>query len=72
LQWVVPDANKKYYLAKPDGNRVYLGEPKSEENGPPTITAHDTGKAGVYRILAENQLEAEGQRFVLNPDLRES
>lgn len=72
LQWVVPDANKKYYLAKPDGNRVYLGDPKAEDNGPPLITAHDTGKAGVYRILAESQLESEGQRFVLNPDLRES
>jgi Aerotolerance regulator N-terminal/von Willebrand factor type A domain len=72
LQWVVPDRNKKYYLAKPDGNRVYLGEPKSVGNGPPQITAYETSKAGVYRILAENQSEAEGTRFVLNPDLRES
>jgi hypothetical protein len=72
LQCVAPDPNKKYYLAKPDGNRVYLGEPKSEDTGAPTITAYDTGEAGVYRILAENQLETEGQRFALNPDLRES
>ncbi len=72
LRWIAPDANKKYYLAKPDDKRAYLGEPKSPDDSPPTVTAHDTGKAGVYRILAENQSDYDSVRFALNPDLRES
>jgi len=72
LRWIAPDSGKKYFLARPDDVRVYLGEPKSEENGPPLVTAQDTGRAGVYRIIGEDQSDEEAIRFVLNPDFRES
>jgi hypothetical protein len=75
LVWAPPDAGKPYYLVKPDGERVRLDKPK-EIDGRLTLTAFDTSRAGVYRVVAEGDDEKErvkaGARFAFVPDLRES
>lgn len=69
LKWSPPDAGRDYYLVKPDRDRVRLGRPR-EQDGRPTLTAHDTARAGIYEIVADGG-DAPA-RFALVPDLRES
>jgi hypothetical protein len=64
------DRQKEYYVIRPDGERVFLGKPKEEDRF--RLPAFDSAQAGVYTIVAADAREGTGERFVFNPDLRES
>jgi hypothetical protein len=52
---------------------VKLDEARAASLGErPSVTAVDTARAGVYRIVAEGDPDRSGPVFAVNPDLRES
>jgi hypothetical protein len=88
LQWQAPKAGTTtaYDLVRPDGEHVRLGYPETVA-GRPLVTADDTTRAGVYRIVAANQAaqpgaddndnprtngEPDGVPFAVAPDVRDS
>ena len=86
LQWRPPEAEaaKAFALLRPDQRRVRLGTPDAVQ-GRPLVTAADTWRAGVYRLVpAEGERAPEGRQaderqppedgvpFAVVPDLRES
>jgi hypothetical protein len=88
LHWQAPKAGttRAYDLIRPDGERVRLGYPESVA-GRPLVTADDTVRAGVYRIVAAHRAaqpdaeergetqadsESEGAPFAVVPDVRDS
>ena len=79
LTWFPPDAAKVYEVVQPlrpgesSPRRVKLEEAKARTPGErPFVTAADTARAGVYRIVAEGEPDRTGPVFAVNPDLRES
>jgi Aerotolerance regulator N-terminal/von Willebrand factor type A domain len=71
IRWAPSDGGRQYYLVRPDGERVALGKPQGGTGSERfSLTATDTGRAGIYQIVAE--AEAMGVRFALVPDLKES
>jgi hypothetical protein len=75
LQWQAPKSGttSAYDLVRPDGEHVRLGYPEMVA-GRPLVTAEDTAKAGVYRIVAANRAaqpgaeETDGERILDEPD----
>jgi hypothetical protein len=88
LHWQAPKAGTgvAYDLLRPDGEPVRLGYPETVA-GRPLVTAEDTARAGVYRILpadrqtgkgtdsdveTSNNIEPEGVPFAVVADVRDS
>lgn len=79
LEWFPPDAAKVFEVVQPPRageptpRRVKLEEARAlTPGGRPSVTAPDTARAGVYRIVAEGEPDRSGPVFAVNPDLRES
>jgi hypothetical protein len=70
VRWTPLEPRKEYYVIRPDGERVFLGKPKESDQF--RLPTFDSANAGVYRIVAADARESEGDRFVFNPDLAES
>jgi hypothetical protein len=77
LTWQVAkaDAARSHDLVRPDGSRVRLGYAESVA-GRPLLTAGDTARAGVYRVVPADgrpaaEGDAEGVPFAVTPDPRE-
>ncbi|HEV3203045.1 MAG TPA: hypothetical protein VGY77_01620, partial [Gemmataceae bacterium] len=73
LNWYPPEreGNRHYVLIHPDGRRVRLGMPDMV-NGRPYLTATDTPRAGVYRMVPADGPETAGTPFAVVPDPRET
>jgi hypothetical protein len=79
LTWTPPDPSKVFEVVQPprpgesSPRRVKLEEAKARTPGErPYVTAADTARTGVYRIVAEGEPDRTGPVFAVNPDLRES
>ena len=84
LHWQAPKAGtvSAYDVVRPDGEHVRLGYPETVA-GRPLVTAEETPRAGLYRIVrADHKLqpgddsksnsEPEGVPFAVTPDVRDS
>ncbi len=86
LHWQAPKAGtvRAYDLVRPDGVYVRLGYPETVA-GRPLVTADDTPRAGVYRIVPADRTprpgedtidsradEPDGVPFAVTPDVRDS
>jgi hypothetical protein len=84
LQWQAPKAGtvSAYDVVRPNGEHVRLGYPQTVA-GRPLVTAEDTPRAGLYRIVrADRQSQADddtqtdnepqGVPFAVAPDVRDS
>lgn len=66
------EAEARFDLIEPDGERVPLGQPALGSGNKLTLTHPDTKYAGVYRVVLEGAEPSRGPQFAVIPDLTES
>jgi hypothetical protein len=78
LVWYPPEAGSGFELVKPpkagetQPQRERLDRPEARPGEKLTVTATDTSRPGIYRIVADGMPDSKGALFTVNADLRES